>query len=185
MEEFELEPGEEIIQSVRVHPFVLASRLAPFVLMFFVPAFLSLLFSVFASASPQAAGALSGISLGHFSRFLTGVWLLGIWMGAFTVFTQYYLTVWVVTNMRIVDIRQLSFFNRTVSSFLLARVQDVTTDTSGLLATLFHYGRLSVETAGKDEDFAMNGISNPEAIRDVIMRQVALTHQSNPADSGV
>lgn len=185
MEEFELEPGEEIIKSVRVHPFVLATRLAPFVLMFFVPALFSLLISIFTSSSPQAAGVLAGASLGHFSRFLIGVWFLGLWMGAFTVFTQYYLTVWVVTNMRIVDIRQLSFFSRTVSSFLLARVQDVTTDTSGLLATLFHYGRLSVETAGKEEDFAMNGIASPEDIRDIIMRQVALAHQPNPADSGV
>lgn len=185
MEEFELEPGEEIIKSVRVHPFVLATRLAPFVLMFFVPAVFSLLISIFAASSPQAAGVFSSAMLGHFSRFLVGVWFLGLWMGAFTIFTQYYLTVWVVTNMRIVDIRQLGFFNRTVSSFMLTRVQDVTTDTSGLMATLFHYGRLSVDTAGKEEDFAMNGIAYPEDMRDIIMRQVALAHQPNPADTGV
>lgn len=185
MEEFELEPGEQIIKSVRVHPFVLATRLAPFVLMFFVPAVFSLLISIFAASSPQAAGVFAGATLGHFSRFLVGVWFLGLWMGAFTVFTQYYLTVWVVTNMRIVDIRQLGFFNRAVSSFMLTRVQDVTTDTSGLMATLFHFGRLSVDTAGKEEDFAMNGIAYPEDMRDIIMRQVALAHQPNPADSGV
>lgn len=181
MEEFELEPGEEIIRSVRVHPFVLASRLAPFVLLFFVPAFLSLFVSLFASSSPQAAGVLGGISLGHIGRFLTGVWLLGVWMGAFTVFTQYYLTVWIVTSLRIVDIHQLGFFNRTVSSFMLARIQDVTTDTSGLLATLFHYGRLSVDTAGKEADFTMEGIAYPEEMRDIIMRQVAAVHQADPA----
>jgi len=180
MEEFELEPGEEVVSSVRVHPYVLAMRLLPFVIMFFVPAILSGLISIFTTS------AGSGVALpSHISRFFTGVWLLGVWMGAFTTFTQYYLTVWVITNLRIVDIQQHGFFNREVSSFMLTRVQDVTTDTSGVLATLFHFGRLSVETAGKDEDFAMNGIADPEGIRDIIMRQVAVAHQGDPLNTGV
>lgn len=173
MEEFELEPGEEIVSAVRVHPYVLAMRLLPFLLMVFVPVILSGLIAAFV---PSFHSSLP--------RFFTGFWLLGVWVGAFTTFTQYYLTVWVITNLRIVDIRQRGFFNREVSSFMLTRVQDVTTDTSGLLATLFHFGRLSVETAGKDEDFAMNGIADPEGIRDLIMRHVAGAHQQNPVDTG-
>ena len=184
MEEFELEPGEEIVASVRTHPFVLAMRLLPFVVLVFVPWILGGFFSVFSTAAPSASGLFSGLP-SHVSRFFTGVLLLFAWTGAFSVFTKYYLTVWVITNLRIVDIRQHSFFNREVSSFMLTRVQDVTTDVSGLLATLFHFGRLSVETAGQDEDFAMNGISDPAGVRDIIMRQVAMAHQGNPLDSGV
>jgi hypothetical protein len=186
MEEFELEPGEEIIVSVRTHIFVLAMRLLPFLLMAFVPWIALSLLSVFDAFSPQAAGAVGGLGLpAHLSRFFTGLWLLLTWTGAFSVFTQYYLTVWVITNLRIVDIKQKGFFNRVVSSFMLTRVQDVTTDTSGIIATLVHFGRLSVETAGKDEDFAMNGIAEPEAIRDIIMRQVAIAHQANPGYDGL
>lgn len=186
MEEFELEPGEEIVASVRTHLFVLAMRLLPFLLMAFVPWILLSLLGLFGNYAPQAAGAFSSISLpSHLSRFFTGLWLLFTWTGAFSVFTQYYLTVWVITNLRIVDIKQKGFFNRQVSSFMLTCVQDITTDTSGLIATLVHFGRLSVETAGKDEDFAMNGIADPEAIRDIIMRQVAIAHQANPTDTGI
>lgn len=186
MEEFELEPGEVIIESVRSHVFVLALRLLPFLFMAFVPWILSGLLSLFAAFAPQAGGLFGSLSLpSHLSRFVSGLWFLGLWTGAFSVFTQYYLTVWVITNLRIVDIRQKGFFNREVSSFLLARVQDVTTHTSGLIGTLIHFGHLSVETAGKEEDFAMSGIADPEGIRDIIMRQVAAAHQGNPLDSGV
>ena len=136
--------------------------------------------------APQAGNAFSSISLpGHSGRFFTGLWWLGTWIGAFTVFTQYYLTVWVITNLRIVDIKQNSFFNRQVSSFMLTRVQDVTTDVSGLLATVVHFGRLEVETAGMSEHFVMDGISYPEGVRDTIMRQVAIAHGQDPASTGV
>jgi hypothetical protein len=55
-------------------------------------------------------------------------------------------------------------------------VQDVTTSVNGLFATVFGYGALDVETAGKDERFGMYGIQNPEHIRDLIMREVAALH---------
>lgn len=186
MEEFELEPGEEIVTSVRTHPFVLATRLVPYALLVFVPWILLGFFSLFTTATPGTSGLFGELALpAHFSRFLIGTLLLFAWTGAFSTFTKYYLTVWVITNLRIVDIKQRSFFNREVSSFMLTRVQDVTTDVSGLLATLFHFGRLSVETAGQDEDFAMNGISDPAGVRDIIMRQVAMAHQGNPLDTGL
>lgn len=161
-----------------MHPFVLAMRLLPFLFLFFIPSLLSGFLSAF--------GAFNSLSIpSHLSRFFTGLWDLGTWIGAFTVFTQYYLTVWIITNLRIVDIRQRGFFNRSVSSFMLTRIQDVTTDVSGVLATLFHFGRLEVETAGQDEHFVMNGIAHPEDIRDTIMRQAAIAHGQNPTDTGL
>lgn len=186
MEEFELEPGEEIVTSVRVHIFVLIVRMLPYLFMALVPWFLLAFLSIFSGFAPEAASTFGGFALpSHVWRFFIGTWLLFTWIGAFTTFTKYYLTVWVITNLRIVDIKQRSFFSREVSSFMLTRVQDVTTDISGLLATLFHFGRLSVETAGHDEVFALNGIASPADIRDIIMRQVAIAHQGNPLDTGV
>lgn len=186
MEEFELEPGEEVVTNVRTHPFVLIIRLLPFIFLAFVPWLASGFLSFFASASPEAAGAFTGFNLpAHLGRFLYGFWYLCLWTGTFSTFTRYYLNVWVITNLRIVDIKQYSFFNREVSSFLLARVQDVTTDISGLPATLFGFGKLSVETAGKDEDFHMEGLADPTRIRDIIMSQVAQIHRSDPTVAGV
>jgi uncharacterized membrane protein YdbT with pleckstrin-like domain len=183
MEEFELEPGEEIVLQVRQHILVFLLRVLPLLLLAFAPSVLSGFFSMFSSASPQAGAAYSSLGVpSHLYRFFNGVWLLCLWTAFFSMLTRHYLTVWIITNLRIVDIKQYSLFNRVVSSFLLVRVQDVTTDVSGILATIFRFGKLSVETAGKDEEFQMSGIVHPENIRDVIMGQVAML-QGQPAVS--
>jgi uncharacterized membrane protein YdbT with pleckstrin-like domain len=80
---------------------------------------------------------------------------------------------WVITSQRIVDISQDSLFGRQVSSFLLSRVQDITTDVQGLFPTLIGYGTLNVETAGRLEKFSMDGVAHPEGVRDLIMREIA------------
>lgn len=177
MEEFELEPGETIVLQVRQHMMVFILRLLPLILLAFVPLILSIFVSFFTSASPQAASLFGSVGLpSHLMRFVTGVWYLCLWIAFFSALTRHFLTVWVITSTRIVDIKQYGFFNRGVSSFLLIHIQDVTTDVSGVLATIFRFGKLTVETAGKDEDFQMAGIVHPEFIRDIIMSQVANLH---------
>lgn len=183
MEEFELEPGEHVVLNVRTHPFVLAMQLLPFGLFLFLPTLIGSFLTYIAHVSGGAAFVIDIPA--HTDRFLSGVWYLILWVGAFSVLTRYQLTVWVITNIRIVDIRQYSFFNREVSSFLLVRVQDITTEVSGIIGTLVGFGRLSVETAGKDEDFRMEGISVPEQVRDVIMSQVAQLHSKDAVTSGL
>jgi len=180
MEEFQLEPGETIVRVVRQHVFVLILRLLPFVLLAFIPAILDLLLHfVRGSASvslPAAQASALMPAFGGTGRILTGIWLLFVWMAAFSTFLKYYLTSWIITNTRIVDIRQYGFFSRAVSSFLLIRVQDITTEIYGLIPTLVGYGHLHVETAGNDESFSMNGIAHPQQLRDQILNQVALLH---------
>jgi hypothetical protein len=178
MEEFELEPGEEIIRTVRKHFFVLFFKLAPFVVLALLPFVLFGVLNIVASYSP-----LLGIAGGQgFSvssapvRFILGIYWLLLWMSLFTTLTKFFLTQWIITNTRIVDIRQYRFFSRVVSSFLLIRVQDITTEVNGLFGTLVGFGSLNVETAGRAETFLMYGVQNPEGVRDLIMAEVAALH---------
>src|SRR5581483_1427041 len=176
MEEFELELGETITRSVQQHPFLAALRFVPFIILAIARLRGVWLFSALTlHAGPGGAsiGTLD-ISLGNSSvRFLLSLWLLFVWMSAFTMVTKFFLTIWVITSHRIVDISQYAFFDRRVSSFLLARIQDITTNVEGFFPTLIGYGTLNVETAGRDEKFCMNGIAHPEEIRDLIMREIA------------
>ena len=187
MEEFELEPGEQIVRVVRQHLFVLVMRLVPFLLLALVPGVFALLIEFVRSAATNVSPALATTSIapafGHVGRILTGIWLLFIWMAAFSTFLKYYLTCWVITSTRIVDIRQYGFFSREVSSFLLIRVQDVTTEIHGMLPTLVGYGHLHVETAGNDESFSMTGIAHPQQLRDLILGLVAQLHPAPNAPS--
>jgi uncharacterized membrane protein YdbT with pleckstrin-like domain len=165
MEEFELEPGETITLSVRKHWIMIVGQLISYGIAAILPLFFPLVISLLENKN-------TSISL-NISKELSGS---GPWIQLFYAFWLLYLTVWIITTTRIVEIHQYGFFSRRVSSFLLNRVQDVTTNVEGFLATVFGYGALDVETAGKDEKFGMYGIRDPEKIRDLIMREVAALH---------
>jgi uncharacterized membrane protein YdbT with pleckstrin-like domain len=177
MEEFELEPGEHVITQVRQHLFVLFLRILPLVFMAIAPFIVEPILSAILSMN-EGAQAVAASGLSPSFRFFVGLWWLLAWMMLFHIVTKYFLTVWVITSHRIVDIEQIGFFRRKVSSFLLVRVQDVTTDIHGILATLIGYGDINVETAGGNEEFRMRGIRSPEYIRDIIMTEVAKLHHS-------
>lgn len=175
MEEFDLQPGERVITTIRQHPFVFILSLLPFAILAAIPAVING-FIAFALRSGAVEMSVLPSPDPGIVMLLTGFWWLFVWMAAFSAFTRYYLTLWVITTTRIVDIRQHTFFSRNVSSFLLLRVQDVTTDVNGLLGTLIGYGSIKVQTAGHDEDFVLEYMPHPQIIRDLIMDQVALLH---------
>ena len=86
--------------------------------------------------------------------------------------TTYYMDIWVITNRRIIDIDYLRLFDRNIAMVRFERVQDVTTHVQGIVGTLLRYGSVVVQTAGSDREFVIDQIANPEALRDVINRQV-------------
>ncbi|MEK7100839.1 MAG: PH domain-containing protein [Patescibacteria group bacterium] len=182
MEEFELEPGENVMKEVRKHWLVFLGMLFPYIFLAILPLLLPGVFAWAASLYPVLQGAASAFTLATpWVRIVVGIWWLMLWIGAFTAFTSYFLNVWVITNHRIVNIRQYQFFNRKVSSFLLMRVQDVTTETYGILSDLFGYGCVQVETAGTASDmFRMDGVADPQGMRDLIMKEIALLHHGKP-----
>src|ERR1051326_7308467 len=147
MEEFELEPGESITIAVRTHWLLFVLELLPYFIFALVPLFIFPVAAHFASGTPAVAENLAQyLSVANpWVRLFLGMWWLVMWTGAFNAFTRYYLDQWIVTTTRIVDIHQFGFFRRHVSSFLLNHVQDVTTDVSGVLPTLFGFGTLRVE----------------------------------------
>lgn len=181
MSEFHLEQGERVTRTVRKHWFVLLMSLIPFFLLAWVPLFLPPLFSQF-TLTPEAMAFVSMLtSENPWYRLFLGLWWLFLWLAAFNSFTQYYLNHWVITTSRIVRVRQHGFFSREVSSFLLRKVQDVSTTVDGIFPDLLGYGSIRVQTAGDaSRHFVMDGITDPTGMRDLIMRQIAaLNDQSD------
>jgi len=183
MEEFELEPGEKIMRSVRKHWFLFVMQMLPFLLLAYLPTLFPNVMQSFANMTPSAGALASGLTLANpWFRLFLGMWWLMLWILAFNVFTSYFLNMWIITTTRIVHIRQYGFFSRQVSSFLLSHIQDVTTNIDGLFATLLDYGTVRAETAGEAApDFSMAGIPDPTGIRDLIMREIAELHLSEGA----
>jgi len=169
MNEFELEPGEEVIRETRKHWFLFATGLIPFVVLAFLPLIIPNLLSL----SPQMAPYGARINFSEpLMRAVLGIWLLFVWTAAWSAFTRYYLNAWVLTTQRIVAIKQRRYFYREVSSILLNRVQDVTSNVRGILPSLIGFGSIDVQSAGAEKEFRMHGIPEPEIMRDLILKYV-------------
>jgi hypothetical protein len=183
MEEFPLEPGERVLRTVRKHWFVLVTSLLPFLFLALLPLVLVPFLEGMALASPDMGRAFAQLTPAQpWFRLALGLWWIVLWIGAFNAFTQYYLNHWVVTTLRIVRVRQHAFFAREVASFHLLRVQDVTTEVNGIFADLLGYGSVRVQTAGTESsDFVMDGIDDPQDMRDLIMGEIASQYRDRNA----
>lgn len=177
MRDVQLNPGEVITRSVRKHWFVLAVQLIPFVFLAWLPTLFIPFVHFVVSLTPQSANVVTfTINDTGISRLVYGLWLLMLWSAAFNIFTRYYLNQWVITTTRIIAIHQHGYFSREVSSLLLVKVQDVQSDVDGLFGTLLGYGQLEVQSAGTEEHFIMDDISDPQGLRDLIMSEIAVLH---------
>lgn len=178
MKEFELEPGEHVVLQARKHWFLFLAELLPYAIIAIAPFALPKLLML---APPMASYATFFDYHAPLARAALGIWLLVIWTGAWGAFTRYFLNVWVLTNQRIVNIKQRRYFSREVSSLFLSRVQDVTTDVTGVLPSLLGIGDIKVQTASEDVEFVMQGIPRPEQMRDIILKYVS----TKPPTSGI
>lgn len=178
MKEFELEPGEHTVQEARKHWLLFLAELLPYAILILIPFALPKLLILAPPFAPFAAFFEYQTAL---SRALLGVWLLIVWTLSWSAFTRYFLNVWVLTNQRIVDIKQHGYFNREVSSLFLSRVQDVTTDVTGVLPSLFDIGTITVQSAGTVDEFRMRGIPRPEQMRNIILKYVS----TKPSNDGI
>ena len=88
-----------------------------------------------------------------------------VWIVIFTVWADYYLDIWIVTNERIIDIEQIGFFNRVVSELDLKRIQDITSSVHGMLPTMFGFGNIHIQTAAEERKFDLKSVPHPVTAR--------------------
>lgn len=176
MKEFDLEPGEHVVLQFRKHWFLFVLEVLPYAILAAIPFALPKLLLLSPNMAPYAPYLDYN---GELMRVALGIWLLATWTAAWGAFTRYFLNAWVLTNQRIVEIQQKRWFSHKVSSILLPRVQDVTTDVEGVLPSLLGIGTIQVESAGADVEFVMHGIPQPEEMRNVILKYVSTKPQGD------
>ena len=103
--------------------------------------------------------------------FILSCWGLFLWIRFFNFWSDHHLDGWVLTNKRVVDIEQRGFFRREIASFRLERLQDVTTDIRGIIATFFKFGDVHVQTAGTDREFVLRHATDPKRIKEIILKE--------------
>lgn len=115
---------------------------------------------------------LPGLFEGQFgivTRLFLQIYTLFLILALFLIWLIYYLNVQIITDRRIVDIDQVGLFFHEISELHIANIEDVTSDISGVLGTVFNYGDVFVQTAGNTERFEFSDVPNPATINKLLL----------------
>jgi uncharacterized membrane protein YdbT with pleckstrin-like domain len=102
-------------------------------------------------------------------NFLRNLFGMLIWIIFFLIWIDYYFDVWIITDKRVVNIEQKGLFNRMVSELELTRIQDITTEVTGVIPTMLNYGDVFIQTAGENPRFIFRQVPDPYGIKDTLM----------------
>ena len=123
--------------------------------------------------------------------FFLFAWLLIVWMVGWTLWSNYYLDVLIITDKRVFTIEQLGFFKRVSSSFRIDRIQNTTIHQRGIIQTLLNFGTIRLETAGEGEDFVGTWIAKPydlkiflNELHDTAVERSQLVHMDTDVSKG-
>lgn len=180
IEKIQFENDEQILAQVRKHWFVLAVQILGLVGASIMPFALYLFIMNADIPGIERYSASSGIIFTLYSA-----WLLIVWMSLFSVWNNYYLDVWTITNKRLIAIDQRGFFSRSTASFRFERLQDMEVSVNGIIATLLDFGSLEIQTAGEEGNFKAYGLPNPGDLKALILSAAEGTPQVKRVESSL
>lgn len=157
--------SEVVLRIVHRHWFDIATHF------FVIILFLAVLFGSF-SVMPVMFPDWLGSEGEQFVTFINSSIILMLWLYAFLVWIDYFFDVWIITNERVVNIEQKGLFVRSVSELKFSRIQDVTSEVSGMLPTILNFGDVKVQTASEEDYFLFRRVPDPYHIKDVIMERL-------------
>ncbi len=117
---------------------------------------------------PDALGA----EMSRFILFIQNSLILLVWLYAFLVWIDYFFDVWIITNERVINIEQKGLFVRAVSELKFSRIQDVTSEVSGMIPTILNFGDVKVQTASEEDYFLFRRVPDPYHVKDLIMERL-------------
>jgi len=154
---------ERVVGTIRRHPITFLLFIAgfiglcivPFVIGWMMPELLPNLFKGSLTFPISVLGA--------------SVYYLMVIIFFYSYFVTFYLDMWIVTNDRLVDVRQVSLFARTIAELDLYQIQDATSDVRGFWHTLFNFGNVTLQTAGSVPRFIIKDVPRPHDVRQMLL----------------
>ncbi len=167
-----LEVDEAVIKIIHRHWIILFVQVFFLAVVALAPLFL--ITAILVTPALMAGFGNTLVANGPYVLFFYLTWLLFLWMALSQTILNHFLDVWIITDRRIIAIDQRGFFRRHMGSFRLDKLQDVNTEVTGIIATLFDYGTVEAETAsGSTGEFRAHNLPNPRTIKDTILQLVA------------
>jgi hypothetical protein len=165
-EKIHLESDEKIITTVRMHWLIITLEILAIAFVGLIP-FLLGISTLFFPTESTVRIMMSDYFI--YFVFFSCIWLVYTTIATISVWTHYYLDLWIITDRRIIVIDQVHFFNRKVSSFRLERLQDIKVRISGIIPTLFNYGTIRAQTASAAEsNFTSPALPDPRNLQALI-----------------
>lgn len=157
-----LEPGEHVLKIVRRT--IIGLLVIYLVAIVAVAAIFTLIVllapGTFNTASASVTTQLSAI-------MIVGAFLLVLIL--FTITYIYRQSRLIITDRSLVQVVQRTLFIRKVSRLSLSNVEDVSAEQRGILASIFDYGTLLVQTAGERDNFEFSWCPHPNLLADRIV----------------
>lgn len=98
----------------------------------------------------------------------TAFWYVATFGFALASFIHWFFNIYIVTNERIVDIDFIHLLFKQFSEAEITKIQDISYSTGGVLATVFNYGNVLIETAGEFPNLEFESVPHPEKVVEVI-----------------
>ena len=99
-----------------------------------------------------------------------GISVLLIGLGSLILLTGYWVykqNYILLTNMHLIEVKQVGLFGREISQLGLGRLEDVTGRRRGFWATVLNYGDVLVQTAAATDEFSFSHVPMPQRVADL------------------
>lgn len=151
---------EEVLLFLRQHLIVFVPQLMLGLVFFFIP------IGVFPFLF-RFIGGLSSLPAGY---IMVGMifWYEALFGYLLASFIHWYFNIFIVTNKRIIDIDFLFLLYKKFSETKLDKVQDISFKTGGIMATMFNYGDVIIQTAGELPNFVFEKVPRPSEVVRII-----------------
>lgn len=104
---------------------------------------------------------------------------------AYVNFLDWYYNISIISSKRVLDIQLKDLVNKKVSETKLSLIQDVDFKQTGTLPSLFNFGDVIMQTAGKEVNFVADAVPNPEHVVHIVSgligkpQEVAVEEEDN------
>jgi hypothetical protein len=76
----------------------------------------------------------------------------------------WFFSVFIITDERIIDVDFVSLLFKDVSSAKIDAVQDISSKTGGMLASLLDFGTVHIQTAGEQREIQFENVPHPAKV---------------------
>ncbi|HSX48435.1 MAG TPA: PH domain-containing protein [Candidatus Nanoarchaeia archaeon] len=157
----QLEPGENVVTIVHRH---IINYLPILIATVVVLALLSFAFG-WVLANAGEVSKFFPVSVITMLIFVAAVIAILIALTGLVVFRR---NILILTDLHIFCVLQAGLFGRTISKLTLDEIQDAEGRRKGVLATIFNYGTVEIETAGTAENFLFYYTPDPLGVANKI-----------------